>query len=52
MNTKAILKELELAEKRGDVELAKLIRSQIRDMGDAGLVHTIGRNKRTIYVHA
>ena len=49
---KAILKELTLAEERGDMELVALIKSQIRDMGiDAGVVGTIGNNKRAIYVH-
>lgn len=52
MNMKAILKELELAEKRGDTELVKLIKAQIKDMGDAGITKAYGRNKALIHVHA
>ena len=53
MNKDLIIEQLKAAEARGDVELARLIKSQLKDMGmDAGVVGTIGRNKRAIYVHA
>ena len=52
MNTKAILKEMELAEKRGDYELVKLIKSQVKDMyGDVGTIKTYGGKKGLIYTH-
>lgn len=51
-NMNAIMKELELAMARGDMELAKLIKAQIKDMGDAGITKAYGRNKALIYVHA
>jgi len=50
---KAIMEELALAEKRGDYELVKLIKSQVKDMyGDVGTIKTFGGKKGLIYTHA
>lgn len=53
MNKDLIIEQLKAAEARGDVELVKLIKAQIKDMSfDAGTVKTYGRNKACTYIHA